>query len=114
MRVLAGLAWGYTPYCFASLGLVIPVALMLQRRGLGMAAVLGALVFLALYGELWLPQWRGTDHDGQTLKVMTYNILGSNRDWPAVSRSILDSQADVVSLQELNREEDRGGKQPND
>jgi endonuclease/exonuclease/phosphatase (EEP) superfamily protein YafD len=93
-----------TPYWFAPLPVVLPIAYFTKRRVLWTQALLGVVVFLSLFGELWLPQWRLSDSDDPTLVVMSYNILGTNQNWPAMRDSILDSQADVVSLQELNRE----------
>ena len=93
-----------TPYWFAPLIVVLPIAYFARQRVLWGLSLLSTVVFLFLFGKLLLPKWPSSESNEPTLTVMTYNILGTNQNWPTIRESILDSRADVVSLQELNRE----------
>ncbi len=93
-----------TPYWFVPLPIIFPIACLSKRRDLWIQALLGIVIFSSLFGDLLMPKWQLRNHDAPTLTVMSYNILGTNQNWGAIRDSILDSQADLVSLQELNRE----------
>jgi endonuclease/exonuclease/phosphatase (EEP) superfamily protein YafD len=94
----------FSVYWFLPLVLLLPLAGLGRQRGLLLTGALSLAIFGALHGAVWLPRLRPPAHSGPTLTVMTYNILGTNQRWPAIRETILDSQADVVALQELNPE----------
>jgi endonuclease/exonuclease/phosphatase (EEP) superfamily protein YafD len=93
-----------TPYWFAPLLLVGPLAFLVRKRGLQIASLLSFIVFLSLFGQLLVPKWGGQTPDGATITVMTYNLYGGNQDWAAIRDTISESGADVIAMQELNRE----------
>jgi vancomycin resistance protein VanJ len=93
-----------TPYWFAPLIVALPITYFARQRVFWGLSLLSIAAFLFLFGKLLLPKWPPSESNVPTLTVMTYNILGTNQNWSAICDSILDSKADVVSLQELNRE----------
>jgi endonuclease/exonuclease/phosphatase (EEP) superfamily protein YafD len=93
-----------TPYWFLPLSILAPAAFLSRRSRLQIAALVATAVFLLLFGRYFLPKWTINQPSTQTLTVMTYNLLGTNHNWTSIRETILDSKADVVALQELNRE----------
>ena len=90
------------PYLFLPLVVLLPAALAWRQRPFGMSVALPALVFVALYGHLYLPA-RPVAHATieAPLTVMSFNIWGGSQA-PETARVILDHGApDVVALQEL-------------
>jgi vancomycin resistance protein VanJ len=94
----------FTPYWFAPLLIIGPSTWLIQRRSLQILTLFTACLFLFLYGQLLVPKWRDPNPNALTITVMTYNVFGENRDWPAIHDSIVESEADIVALQELNQE----------
>ncbi len=93
----------FVPFLFAPLILLIPVGLLIRTRAYWFGLALPVLVFLLLYGALFLPQWPPAYATNQTpLKIMTFNIWGDSRS-PATARVILQNDLpDIVAVQELS------------
>ncbi len=89
-------------YLFAPLPVVTAIAVVVRRRVLLVGALLACMLWLALYGELFVPRMTARDAANPTLTVMTYNMLVHNPYPESVVRSIRTANADVVLLQELN------------
>jgi endonuclease/exonuclease/phosphatase (EEP) superfamily protein YafD len=98
-----GFANFLTLYWFLPLLIIIPLALVGKKRGLFIVSGTSTAVFLLLFSRLFLPNLPASSTD-TTLTIMSYNLLGTNQDWPAIQAAILASNADIVALQELNRE----------
>lgn len=95
-------ALGYIlPWLFVPVLLLMPLLLLLRRRALLAILALPAAVFLLLYGGLYLPRPQ-VAAAGQPFTVLTYNILGLNRDVEAMAVAIRAHDADVVALHEVN------------
>jgi endonuclease/exonuclease/phosphatase (EEP) superfamily protein YafD len=94
----------FTPYWFVPLPFVVPIAFFTRQKWLQATSLLSICIFLLLFGRLFIPQWEPKRSDRLTFTVMTYNLLGTNQDWPAILESILDSEADAIAVQELNPE----------
>jgi endonuclease/exonuclease/phosphatase (EEP) superfamily protein YafD len=94
----------FTPYWFAPLLFVVPLAFTMRQRLLQMVSLVSVGVFLILFGQLLVPKWNKGNPTEPTLTVMTYNLFGGNQDWDAIHQTISSSNADVIALQELNRE----------
>jgi vancomycin resistance protein VanJ len=62
--------------------------------------IIPCLVFLLLFGELFLPRWQSAP-EGPRLKIMSYNVLFSNEDFGAIADSIRAAGPDIVGFQEL-------------
>ncbi len=89
-------------YLFVPWLAVLPVALYMRRRATSIATLLVFLLAVFFHGRQFIP-WRMADAAaGQSFTVMSYNVLGYNRNPQAVTDAILASNADVVALQELN------------
>ena len=93
---------GLALYLFLPLPLVLPVALWTRRPELGVGVLLAAGLWVYLWGGLFLPRSPDAPADAPRLTVMTYNVLGWNRQPEAVIRVIRESGADIVGLVELN------------
>lgn len=66
--------------------------------------VLGAaLVNLALLGWLWVPSGGEPPPDAEPLRVISFNVLGSNTNFVEVIDFLADMDADVVFLHEASR-----------
>jgi vancomycin resistance protein VanJ len=92
-------------YLFLPLIFILPIAFFVRRRslwiGFGAALVLG----LYLYGWVFLPQKPTVlASNGPTITVMTFNVFGFNVNPDGIVASLRSSNADVVSLEELNPE----------
>jgi endonuclease/exonuclease/phosphatase (EEP) superfamily protein YafD len=73
------------------------------RRGratplLALVAVLSALTLMI--PELTAARSAGGEIDGQTLKIVQFNLWGRNRDPEATTRWILETDPDIIVLQE--------------
>jgi vancomycin resistance protein VanJ len=102
VRNLGSLVETFLPW----LGLPIPIlaALAVVRRSApaGLAVLLCATIWLAMFGGIVLPAKGGGPHD---LRVLTNNVHAGNADPVAAARKIVAVQADVVGLQELTNVE---------
>jgi endonuclease/exonuclease/phosphatase (EEP) superfamily protein YafD len=109
LRLVAGDRWwwlalanAFSPYLFLPLVALLPLAVLARRRVAFVATVVPLVVFLVLYGGLFLPQIsRAGADDATTLRVMTLNLLVLNDDGAAVQRQIQAESPDVICLQEL-------------
>jgi vancomycin resistance protein VanJ len=80
---------------------LVVIALFSTRRwSLLGVLVIPSLVFLWLFGELFLPHWQSAP-EGPRLKIMTYNVLFSNEDFDAIADSIRATGPDIVGFEEL-------------
>lgn len=108
-RALFGDRWwwlfllnSFSLYLFLPLPLAGGIAFYLRRRGVWAGLAVGLGVYVALYGELFLPRLIVPVRNDPALTVMTYNIHGINHDSQAVAEVIRTTDADVIAFQELN------------
>jgi vancomycin resistance protein VanJ len=92
-----------TPYWFAPLLIVAPASFLAKQRWAQGLSLASFVVFLVLFGSLFMSK-EDPPAKGPQLVVMTYNLLGTNENWPNIRAAIVASQADIVAFQELNRE----------
>lgn len=88
-------------YLFLPLPLALIVALLVPNLPLRLGAALALVLFVSLYGRLFLPRPPAPPAN-PTLTVMTYNVLAFNPRPDAVAEAIARSGADVVALQEVS------------
>ena len=89
-------------YFFLPLPLVALAAACTHRWELWVGALLGVAVFAWLWGGLFLPSPSRASAGGETLTVMTYNVLGWHELSAPVIATIRQESPDVVLIQELN------------
>lgn len=89
------------PFFFAPMLFFVP-AILVRRRWIA-GLVLPTALFIANYGLLFLPSWPAASaaRTMQPRRVMTFNVLFANQDYPAIARMISEEAADVVALQEV-------------
>jgi endonuclease/exonuclease/phosphatase (EEP) superfamily protein YafD len=98
-----GLVNALALYLFLPLPLAILAGIFKRRREVVFMGLAGAAIFGVLWGPLFLPN-TPTDANGPRLRVATFNVLGRIGDPNEVLASILDTDADVIFLQELTPE----------
>lgn len=110
-RTLAESLWwvnlvaDFLPYLFLPLLALLPLAVLSRSTRAGVVLGVPCLLFVLLYGGLFLPKLAGASHhSGRTLTVMSYNVTMGQ---PGVDQilSIIESEnPDVIGLQELSPE----------
>jgi vancomycin resistance protein VanJ len=105
---LVALLNSFTPWLFLPIPFWIATLAIARTRSALFATALPWALFLALYGELFVPRpahfatWFGPEPpQASQLRVMTFNVLGSQRPADELVRVILDADPDVVMVQEL-------------
>ena len=89
-------------YIFLPLPLVLPLAIIFRRRELWIGLAGGVMLFIWLWGGLFIPRTSQPRAEGQSLSVMTYNVLGTHQQTAPAIEVIRTEDADVVFLQEIN------------
>ncbi len=89
-------------YLFVPVPLAVIAAILLRRRELWAGVGISLVLFVALWGQLFLPPREGIEGDNLTLVVMTYNARGYNEDVEPSIELLETVNADVVILQEVN------------
>ena len=92
-------------YLFFPLPLAGLVAVLTRRREIIIGTILGAAIFLILWGPLFLPRLSPPPKGGNphpSLTVMTFNALGLQEHTDPLVEIIQEVDADVVFLQEIN------------
>ncbi|MDP8922642.1 MAG: endonuclease/exonuclease/phosphatase family protein [Chloroflexota bacterium] len=88
-------------YAFAPFVGVVLAAAIVRSRSLAVLAAAAALLFGIEFGSLLLPRTPPTEASGPHLKVLTYNVLATNRDPDPLLGLVRAERPDVVVLQEL-------------
>jgi len=89
-------------YLFAPLPVMALLAMWTKRREqrLGFARSIG--LFLWLWGGLLIPPSARAHAEGETLTVMSYNVLGLHTQTEPIIETLLEQDVDLVLLQEVN------------
>lgn len=99
------LAADFFLYLFTPLLVLLPLAVLSRSTWAGGVVCPSCLIFLSLYGDLFLPKLaKASRHGGRTLTVMSYNV---SMGLPGVDQilSIIEREnPDVIGLQELSPE----------
>jgi vancomycin resistance protein VanJ len=90
-------------YLFLPLLVLLPLALWRRRWGLLFGLIAPCAMFAALFGPLLLPVFKAPlpVGNGPAIKIMSFNILWSNHDYPKIAAMIRAVQPDVIGLQEV-------------
>jgi endonuclease/exonuclease/phosphatase (EEP) superfamily protein YafD len=94
-------------YLFLPLAILLPLALWGRQRRLVFGLLFPCLLFLSLFQPLINPLAKATRPAQTTpaLKVMSFNMLGSNHDYPKIAQMIGMIQPDLIGLQEVRSEQ---------
>lgn len=106
------LAWGDQHWALAALNsfpawLFLPapvmpgVAALTRRRIAWAAALVPVVLWLALFGWRFLPRAPRAEGGDGTLRVMAFNILGTNQDVDGIVAAIQAAEPDLIALSEL-------------
>ncbi len=97
-------ALGYVlPWLFLPSLVFLPAAALLRSRRFSPLALVPVIIFIALYGVVFLPQ-RAPETTGVPFTVMTFNVWDMNNDDRTVVQEIRVHQPDLVGLQEVRPE----------
>jgi vancomycin resistance protein VanJ len=90
-------------YLFFPLVVLLPLALWRRHWGLLFGLIAPCAMFAALFGPLLLSAFKAPLRigNGPAIKIMTFNVLWSNHDYPTISAMIRAAQPDVIGLQEV-------------
>lgn len=92
----------FAPCFFLPLTLILPTCFIYRRRSFWTSAISPALIFLLLYGHLFLPAWpTASVTDEAPLTVMSFNIWGGSQSKEAARVILANGTPDIVALQEL-------------
>ncbi|MGG6270769.1 endonuclease/exonuclease/phosphatase family protein [Leptolyngbya sp. AN03gr2] len=93
----------FAPYLFLPIVILLPLAFWSRKRRLLIGLILGCLLF----GVLFPPRlnFPTTARRNTLLRVMTFNLLWSNQDYPKITQVVQKMDADVVGIQELQPKE---------
>ena len=94
----------FAEYLFLPLPLPLVAAVITRRRPMVIGLVGIVVAWIFLYGRLFLPPVTWRQATGPQITVMTTNTLGFNSHPEGIISSIRASDADVITLQELNPE----------
>jgi len=89
-------------WLFAPLPVIFLIACLVRKREVWVATGLVFLLGIVLFGRAYLPRMAAPALPGQAITVMTYNVMGFNDRPDQVVETILATQADIVTLHELN------------
>jgi vancomycin resistance protein VanJ len=90
-------------YFFLPLAVLLPLASWYRQWRLLVGLMIPALLFLALVQPLFNPFTKAPQPSppGFALKIMSFNLLWSNHDYPKIARMIQAVNPDVIGVQEL-------------
>ncbi|GAP98443.1 putative membrane protein [Leptolyngbya sp. NIES-2104] len=93
----------FAPYLFLPIVVLLPLAFWSRRKRLLIGLMLGCLLFVGLFPpRLNFPTVARRD---TLLRVMSFNLLWSNQDYPKVTQMIRAMDVDVIGIQELQPKE---------
>lgn len=91
-------------YLFVPLVAIVPLALVVRRALLRASALAGLLIFLAIYGPLFVPPALRPHPPAAAprLTALTFNVHVTNMNSAGIVDALRRADADVVGLQEVN------------
>ncbi len=94
-------------YLFLPLVVLLPLAVWKRKQGLILGLILGCLLFIVLCQPRlnFFPKFAAPHSTESMLKVMTFNLLWSNQDYPKIAQMIHTMSPDLIGVQELQPKE---------
>jgi vancomycin resistance protein VanJ len=77
-------------------------ALLLRRRVAWVLVAIPLVAWIALFGWRFLPRVSRAEAAEGQLRVMTFNLLSTNRDADSIVAAVNEAQPDLIALSELN------------
>lgn len=93
----------FTPFYFLPLIVLLPLALAFRTRRVALQLLVLVAIGAAAYGPRFIPRATAAS-DGDSLRVLTFNVWGDNQRLEDVEQWIREQNADVVLLQEFSAE----------
>jgi endonuclease/exonuclease/phosphatase (EEP) superfamily protein YafD len=93
----------FVPYLFLPILFLLPACIFCRWQSFWTSIIFPALIFVGLYGFLFLPNWSVSFTEAATtpLSIMTFNIWGGSQS-QETAQVILDNKSpDIVAIQEL-------------
>jgi vancomycin resistance protein VanJ len=88
-------------YFFVPLPLLLLAVVIAKQWRLLLGLALPTLAFILMFGEFFLPSF-ATPPSGQSLSVMTFNVLWENKDYAAMANAIRQNSPDIVGFEEMH------------
>src|SRR5262249_2022059 len=99
----------YRLYLFLPLVLIIPFGLVMRRIWIIVPSVILAIIGIILVAPYFIPKSLAPAV-GPTLRVVTLDVSATNTDLSAIKDWLLQTDADVILLQEVNTFQIRKGQ----
>jgi endonuclease/exonuclease/phosphatase (EEP) superfamily protein YafD len=91
----------FTPFYFAPLIVLLPLALVVRSRRAALLLLPFALIGVLWFGPLYLPRAAAEPTGAPTLRVVTFNVWRNNQNLGAVEKWLRAQNADVVITLEV-------------
>src|SRR5262245_11233671 len=89
------------PWLMLALAPALCVALASRRRWLALLALVAIVLFASRYSYLFTPKPAIAGTEGETLKVMTFNVLYSNHNAQGIAALVRQEKPDIIAFQEF-------------
>jgi vancomycin resistance protein VanJ len=90
----------FVPFYFLPLFLLLPLVLILRAKRTTAFTLIFSVIGLAWFGPRFLPKIQAAP-EGETLRLVTFNVWGNNPQLSQVETWIRGTNADVILLQEV-------------
>jgi len=98
----------FAEYFVLPAGIFLLLSFFTRSKSTMVFAVFPVLIFLYFYGSFFYPiSVQGRSGESQYLRVATYNIWNHNQDLEQVAVAVINTQADVIALQEITEEQEK-------
>lgn len=91
----------FTPWYFAALFVLLPLPILCRVKHPVLLMLPLVLLGVFWFGRLYLPKAQGQAGNAPTLKVVSFNVWGDNRNLDDVEDWLREMKADVVLTQEI-------------
>lgn len=94
----------FVPFFFIPVILILPFSLIYHSPIVWLSLCFPVLIFVGLYGNLFLPVWNRHTISEPLLTIMTFNVWGGSQHIETAQVIIDNGYPDIVALQELSPE----------
>jgi len=90
-------------YLFVPLPILIILIIWKRRWRLFLPLSIPIIIFVALFGRLFLPSFASTEENESTITAMSFNVLYTNKTYDAIADSVNAASPDLAGFQELTQ-----------